>query len=234
DFHRGPFRFPLASYPDVLLPFLLRGQPLDGRRRIAHSWTADRFIARVYYESRRRVRLDLPGGRAALISDTVGFVRDLPHELVEAFRTTLEEAVETDLVAHVVDASNPHAEAQITAVRATLADIGAAAVPEVMVLNKSDRASPGHLARLTGRYSDALVASAATGEGMTALLAALEERLAPITVELDLLIPYERGDLVAEAHRIGEVLSESHEESGTRLTARIPTAEAGPFRSLSG
>jgi GTP-binding protein HflX len=179
-------------------------------------------------------RLDLPGGRAALISDTVGFVRDLPHELVEAFRTTLEEAVETDLVAHVVDASNPHAEAQITAVRATLADIGAAAVPEVMVLNKSDRASPGHLARLTGRYSDALVASAATGDGMTALLAALEERLAPITVELDLLIPYERGDLVAEAHRIGEVLSESHEESGTRLTARIPAAEAGPFRSLSG
>ncbi|MCJ7726730.1 MAG: GTPase HflX [Acidimicrobiia bacterium] len=178
-------------------------------------------------------RLGLPGGRTALISDTVGFVRDLPHELVEAFRTTLEEAVDTDLLVHVVDASNPHAEAQIAAVRATLADIGAAEVPEVIVFNKSDLASDSGIARLTGRHSDGLIVSASTGAGMPALLETLEDRLAPATVELDVLIPYGRGDLVAEAHRIGEVVTETHETTGTRLTVRIPSSEAGAFTALS-
>jgi len=179
-------------------------------------------------------RLQLPGGRTALISDTVGFVRDLPHELVEAFRTTLEEAVETDLLVHVVDASSRHAEAQIAAVRATLAEIGAAEVPEVIVLNKSDLASESDIARLSGRHSDALVVSASTGDGIAGLLEALEDRLAPATVELDILIPYDRGDLVAEAHRIGEVLAETHETGGTRLTVRIPSSEAEYFGSQTG
>jgi len=179
-------------------------------------------------------RLDLPGGRTALVSDTVGFVRALPHELIEAFRTTLEEAVETDLLVHVVDASNPQAEAQITAVRATIGEIGAAEVPEVMALNKSDLASEPEIARLAGRYTDALVVSASTGQGVPGLLVALEDRLTPAMVELNLLIPYDRGDLVAEAHRIGEVISEDHEAGGTRLTARIPTSEAGPFEALDG
>ena len=179
-------------------------------------------------------RLQLPGGRTALVSDTVGFVRDLPHELVEAFRTTLEEAVETDLLVHVVDASSRHAEAQIAAVRATLAEIGAAEVPEVIVLNKSDLASESDIARLSGRHSDALVVSASTGDGIAGLLEALEDRLAPATVELDILIPYDRGDLVAEAHRIGEVLAETHETGGTRLTVRIPSSEAEYFGSQTG
>jgi GTP-binding protein HflX len=174
-------------------------------------------------------RLELPGGRTALLSDTVGFVRDLPHELVEAFRTTLEEAVETDLLLHVVDASSDRAEHQIDAVRSTLADIGAAGLPEIILLNKSDAAGTGALSRLAGHHPDAVTVSAVTGDGMPQLLAAIEDRLAPSTVVLDALIPYDRGDLVAEAHRVGEVLAEDHETGGTRLKARIPTEDAGPF-----
>ena len=177
-------------------------------------------------------RLDLPGGRTALLSDTVGFVHDLPHELVEAFRSTLEEAVETDLLLHVVDASNDRAEQQLIAVRSTLAEIHAAGVPEIVVLNKSDVASAAAVARLTGRHTDAVTVSAATGDGIPNLLEALEERLTPATVHLDVLIPYDRGDLVAEAHRLGEVLAETHEEHGTRLEALIPVAEAGPFEAF--
>jgi len=179
-------------------------------------------------------RLDLPGGRTVLVSDTVGFVRDLPHELVEAFRSTLEEAVETDLLLHVVDGSNPHAEDQIAAVRATLGEIGATEVPEAIVFNKSDIASEAQISRLVGRHTTGLVASASTGEGIQTVLEMLDERLAPTTVELDLLIPYDRGDLVAEAHRIGDVVSEVHEEQGTRLTARIPASEVGQFETLTG
>ncbi|MCB2224566.1 MAG: GTPase HflX [Actinobacteria bacterium] len=178
-------------------------------------------------------RLDLPGGRTTLMSDTVGFVRDLPHELVEAFRSTLEEAVETDLLLHVVDAASPQAEAQIAAVRATLAEIGAEDVPEVIALNKADLAGDGDLARLKGRHPDALVVSAADGTGLDGLLATLEERLSPASVDIDVLVPYDRTGLVAEAHRVGEVLSETHEAGGTRLVARIPAAEAGPFRDLA-
>jgi GTP-binding protein HflX len=177
-------------------------------------------------------RLDLPSGRTALMSDTVGFVRDLPHELVEAFRSTLEEAVETDLLVHVVDASNPQSEAQIGAVRETLGDIGATDVPELIVFNKSDLAGDGDVARLTGRHSG-LVVSAHSGEGIESLVTALDDRLAPASVEIDLLVPYDRGDLVAEAHRIGDVISETHEEGGTRLAARIPASEAAPFQALA-
>jgi len=177
-------------------------------------------------------RLDLPSGRTALMSDTVGFVRDLPHELVEAFRSTLEEAVETDLLIHVVDASNPRSEAQIGAVRETLGEIGATDVPELIVFNKSDLAGEGDVARLTGSHTG-LVVSAHSGEGIEALVTAMDDRLAPASVEIDLLVPYDRGDLVAEAHRIGDVISETHEEGGTRLAARIPTSEAAPFQALA-
>jgi len=174
-------------------------------------------------------RLELPGGRTALLSDTVGFVHDLPHELVEAFRSTLEEAVETDLLLHIVDASSDRAEQQLIAVRSTLADINAAGVPEIIVLNKSDVTPAAAVARLTGSHTEAITVSAVTGDGIPELLVALEDNLAPATVHLDVLIPYDRGDLVAEAHRVGEVLTETHEEQGTRLEALIPVADAAPF-----
>jgi 50S ribosomal subunit-associated GTPase HflX len=133
---------------------------------------------------------------------------------------------------HVVDASNDRAEQQLIAVRSTLAEIHASGVPEIVVLNKSDVASAAAVARLAGHHTDSVTVSAATGDGIPNLLEALEESLTPATVHLDVLIPYDRGDLVAEAHRLGEVLAETHEEHGTRLEALIPVAEARPFEAF--
>ncbi len=177
-------------------------------------------------------RFELPSGRAILLSDTVGFVRDLPHQLVEAFRSTLEEAVETDLLLHVVDAAAPTAEDQIGAVRETLAEIGAAELPEVMVLNKADISPEVTLGRLAALYPDAITISAATGEGLASLAAVLEDRLSPDLVDLELFIPYDRGDLVAAAHADGEVLAEVHDEDGVRLKTRIPVEKAHRYESF--
>ena len=174
-------------------------------------------------------RLTLPSGRLLLLSDTVGFVRRLPHELVEAFRSTLEEAVETDLLVHIVDAAAPDPEGQITAVRTTLAQVGGAGHTELLVFNKVDAAPAAVVGRLLALHPEAVAVSAATGQGIDALLAALDEHLARGTLELDLLIPHHRGDLVAALHRVAEVVSQSHGEEGVRLIARLPSADAAPF-----
>jgi len=168
-------------------------------------------------------RVELPSGREALLSDTVGFVRDLPHELVESFRSTLEEAVDTDLLLHVVDASADQPERQITAVRETLEAINAHQIPEKLVLNKADAISAGVLTRLTNLHPEAVVVSAAEGTGLEALMAYVDEALTPETEDLELLIPFDRGDLVAQLHEMAEILSETHEEAGTHLKARVPT-----------
>ena len=179
-------------------------------------------------------RLPLPSGRTALVSDTVGFVRDLPHQLVEAFRSTLEEAVDTDLLLHVVDAAGPDPEGQIGAVRSTLSGIGSDGVPELLVLNKTDTAPPQALRRLAARHPEAVAVSAVTGEGVERLVDEIDVRLQRESVDLEVLIPYDRGDLPAALHRVGEVLSESHEADGVRITARVPVSEAAPFRPYAG
>ncbi len=174
-------------------------------------------------------RLELPSGRPTLISDTVGFVRDLPHELVEAFRSTLEEAVETDLLAHIVDAAADDPVGQIAAVRETLAEIGSAQRPELLVINKVDAAPPAQVRRLQALYPEAVTVSALDGRGIPELLEAIDRLLTPPTMDLEVLIPYDRGDVGAALHRVAEILSETHDGDGTRITARIPTAEAAPF-----
>ncbi len=168
-------------------------------------------------------RVELPSGREALLSDTVGFVRDLPHQLVESFRSTLEEAVDTDLLLHVVDASADQPERQITAVRQTLEAINAHQIPEKLVLNKADAISAAALTRLTNLHPDAVVVSAVAGTGLETLMAFVDEALTPETEDLELLIPFDRGDLVAQLHEMAEILSETHEEAGTHLKARVPT-----------
>ncbi len=168
-------------------------------------------------------RVHLPSGREALLSDTVGFVRDLPHQLVESFRSTLEEAVDTDLLLHVVDASADQPERQIAAVRETLEAINAHQIPEKLVLNKVDVISAGALTRLTNLHPDAVVVSAATGTGLEDLMSFVDEALTPETEDLELLIPFDRGDVVAHLHEMAEILSETHEEAGTHLKARVPT-----------
>ena len=177
-------------------------------------------------------RLDLPGGRRVLLSDTVGFVRDLPHTLVEAFRSTLEEAVDTQLLIHVVDGSADDPVAQISAVRSTLQSIGAHRVPELLAINKIDVAPPVAVDRLLGRYPGAIPVSALTGEGADDLLAAVEESLTAEQVDLEVLVPFDRGDLVDLLHRHGEIISEDYESEGTRIKARLPARHVAAFEGM--
>ncbi|GBC87353.1 GTPase HflX [bacterium HR12] len=167
----------------------------------------------------RRVRL--PSGREATISDTVGFVRKLPHELVEAFRSTLEEVARADLVLHVADAASSELEAQIEAVRTVLAEIGAGRVPEILALNKIDLLAPGERDRLRERHPEAVLISAATGEGLEELLERAAERLPRYPVRVEVLIPHDRGDLLALLHREAEVLSERALPEGVLVRARV-------------
>src|SRR5882672_3838271 len=154
-------------------------------------------------------------GRAYTLTDTVGFVRHLPHQLVEAFRSTLEEVAQADLVVHIVDGSHPAPEEQVRAVREVLAEVGAEKVPEMLVVNKTDTADEETLLHLKRLWPDAVFVSARTGSGVDGLRAAIESRLPRPAVEIDVLVPYERGDLVARLHERGEVLGSEHTEHGT-------------------
>jgi GTP-binding protein HflX len=156
------------------------------------------------------------------LTDTVGFVRHLPHQLVDAFRSTLEEVADADLVLHVVDGSDPDPRAQLAAVREVLSQIGARAVPELVVINKADAADPIEIDGLRLAEPRSVVVSARTGAGIDKLLAELEQLLPRKQREMTVTLPYDRGDLVSRAHREGEVLQVSHSENGTELTARVP------------
>ena len=174
----------------------------------------------------RTRRLALPGGETVLVSDTVGFVRKLPHQLVEAFRSTLEEVREADLLMHVVDGSVPEPEAQMEAVRLVLDEIGAADVPELVAVNKADRAlSPRRLAE---RHPGAVVVSALTGEGLEDLLRAIGDALRAADRVVELVVPFDRGDVLAAVHREGEVVGESHGEVAT--VVHVVLDEAGRAR----
>ena len=171
-------------------------------------------------------RLALPGGEPVLLSDTVGFVRRLPHGLIEAFKSTLEVATASDLLVHVVDAAAVDPNGQIIAVREILAEIGADKVPELLLINKSDL-DPDSAKRLVHEHRGAVGFSAATGEGLNDLLLAIGDRMRALTTVIELLIPYDRGDIVATVHREGEVVSTSNEDIGMRVRARLADASAG-------
>ncbi|MFS8586623.1 MAG: GTPase, partial [Acidimicrobiia bacterium] len=174
-------------------------------------------------------RLSLPGGETVLLTDTVGFIRKLPHQLVEAFRSTLDVAVGADLLVHVVDASAPDVEGNIRAVRTVLCEIGADRVPELLAFNKADLA-PEAAERLREEHEGSVALSAVTGQGVDRLLATIGDRLRAMTTVLDLVIPFDRGDLLAAAHRAGEVLHEEPGEGGMHLRGRFDDATAGRFR----
>ncbi|HEX3090325.1 MAG TPA: GTPase HflX, partial [Ilumatobacteraceae bacterium] len=171
-------------------------------------------------------RLSLPGGEPVLITDTVGFVRNLPHGLVEAFKSTLEVAGRGDYLVHVVDCTAADPEGQISAVREVLLEIGASHLPELLVFNKCD-AEPDVAKNLVDRYEGSVAVSALTGEGIEGFLYALGDRLRALSKVVELLIPYDRGDLLAAVHREGEVLSTHHDEGGVRVRARLADASAG-------
>jgi GTP-binding protein HflX len=173
-----------------------------------------------------------PSGRDYTLADTVGFVRHLPHELVEAFRSTLEEVRDADLILHVVDGSDDAPDEQIDAVREVLNEIDAGQVPELIVINKADLADPETIAALLRREPHSVVVSARTGQGFDVLLDAIEKDLPSRLVEVTVLVPYSRGDLLSRAHRQGEVLHVAHEASGTLLHARVPEALANELAAV--
>jgi GTPase len=168
----------------------------------------------------RRART--PAGRPFTLTDTVGFVRHLPHQLVDAFRSTLEEVTEADLILHVVDGSDADPRAQLAAVREVLGEIGAGEVPEIVVINKADDADPIEVEGLRLSERESVVVSARTGAGIDDLLREIERRLPRHDRQVTVTIPYHRGDLVSRAHQEGEVLAVRHGQDGTELTARVP------------
>ena len=179
-------------------------------------------------------RLRLPTNQNVLLTDTVGFIRKLPHGLVEAFKATLEEVVQADLLLHVVDASHPEAEQQIQAVDAVLKEIGADGKPTMMVFNKIDQLNGSRVAlsRSLERHPHGVAISAATGEGIPALLAELGSRLRPVREFMELSVPHDRSGVIARLHKVGQVIERNYNGKSARFKARIPPhlhEEFAPF-----
>ncbi len=166
-------------------------------------------------------RAETADGRVYTLTDTVGFVRNLPHQLVEAFRSTLEEVADADVIVHVVDAAHPDPAAQLATVRDVIGDVGGRDIPEIVVFNKADLVSGDTRLVLQGLEPAALFVSSRTGEGIDALRARIEGALPQPEVEVTALVPYDRGDLVSAVHSTGIILAQSHEPGGTLLHARV-------------
>ncbi|MFJ6694488.1 GTPase HflX [Streptomyces sp. NPDC091272] len=177
-------------------------------------------------------RAETPSGRLYTLADTVGFVRHLPHHIVEAFRSTMEEVGDSDLILHVVDGSHPAPEEQLAAVREVIRDVGALDVPEIVVINKADAADPVVLQRLLRIEKHAIAVSARSGQGIAELLELIDRELPRPSVEIEVLVPYIQGALVSRAHAEGEVISEEHTEEGTLLKARVHGELAAEFASF--
>jgi GTPase len=179
-------------------------------------------------------RAETPDGRVYTLTDTVGFVRHLPHQLVEAFRSTLEEVAAADLILHVVDGSDADPELQLAAVREVLGELGAADVPELVVVNKADVADPLVIDRLRRRERHSVVVSARTGEGIDELRSLVARELPRPTIDVHVLLPYERGDLVSRIHDEGELIESEHTAEGTRVRARVRAALAAELAAFDG
>jgi GTP-binding protein HflX len=178
-------------------------------------------------------RCESADGRGYTLADTVGFVRHLPTQLIEAFRSTLEEVADADLILHIVDASDADPEAQIRAVREVFSDIDALAVPEQLVFNKVDAADPATVLRLRGLAPDAVFVSAQTGHGLDELRALVEDRLPRPDIAVTVLVPYTRGDLVTRLHDEADVLETEHTARGTLVQARVGAALAEQLRPFT-
>lgn len=172
-------------------------------------------------------------GRVYTIADTVGFVRNLPHQLVEAFRSTLEEVGDSDLIVHVVDAAHPDPAGQIATVRDVIGDVGARDIPELIVFNKADLVGPEERLVLRGLAPDAVFASARTGEGIDEVLEAITRMLPDPAVEIDLLVPYDRGDIVSMLHESGRVISVEYVDAGTRVKAFASPEQAAQLAGFA-
>ncbi len=214
--HRSPYKqVSIVGYTNAGKSSLLR------RLTGAEVKVEDRLFATLDPTTRK---LQLPGGEQILLTDTVGFVRKLPHQLVEAFKSTLEVAAGADLLVHVVDGSVVDPELHMQAVADVLGEIGGAEVPQLVVFNKADLVDDP--LRLTRAYPGSVVASAVSGAGIDGVLAAIGDELRALSTEYDLFVPWARGDALAAAHREGEVIEEESTEGGMRLRVRLEEASA--------
>ncbi len=178
-------------------------------------------------------RLRLPTNQNVLLSDTVGFIRKLPHDLVDAFKATLEEVVEADLLLHVVDISSPHAEEQIVAVNQVLGELGVADKPMLMVFNKIDRVTaPGLAKRYTSEYENSIVVSAKTREGFDAFMAELGKQLRPVRQMVELSIPHSKSNVIARLHEVGQVMERNYDGAEAVFKALIPPNHLAHFESF--
>lgn len=217
----GIFRVALVGYTNAGKSTLLNA--LTG----ADVLQADMLFATLDSTTRR---MTLPDGRDVTLTDTVGFIHKLPHTLVEAFKSTLDEVREADLLLIVVDAGAAQREAQMQAVREVLGEIGASRTASLVVFNKVDTIEPEDRALLERRFPSALFVSAMKGEGLDALLERIGEEASRSSVLATVLVPYTRGDLVTLAHQRARILSERHTDTGTEMALRIPKELIPVFR----
>ena len=176
-------------------------------------------------------KIKLPSGREVTVTDTVGFVRHLPHQLVEAFRSTLEEITDADLVLHLLDGSDESPMSQLNAVREVLAELGLTEVKELVVINKVDVADSQTIAEMKLLVPDALFISAKTGTGLAQLLELIDEKLAAVDLVVDLVLPFSAQQLVSRVHKVGRVEKIEHLETGTRIVAAVPAALAEELKA---
>ena len=193
----------------------------------ASTLTEDKLFATLDPMTRR---LRLPTNQNVLLSDTVGFIRKLPHDLVDAFKATLEEVIEADLLLHVVDISLPQAQEQIDAVNVVLDELEVADKPMLMVFNKIDRVTaPGLAKRFTDQYPNSIVVSARTGEGFDAFMSELGKQLRPVREMLELRIPHSQPELIAQLHEVGQVLERDYDAPEAVFKALIPPSHRALF-----
>lgn len=218
----GMFKVALAGYTNAGKSSLIN------RLTGADVLSYDKLFATLDSTTRK---FELPEGREVTVTDTVGFIQKLPTTLVEAFKSTLDEITGADLVLHVIDASSPEFEGQIEAVCEVLDQIGAQSIPTIATFNKCDLLDAETLAGLKRRYPSAQFVSARTGEGIEGLVGAIAQAASAADTKLDVLIPYQRGDLVSLAHERCHIISESHGEAGTRLQLLVAPAFVSTFSS---
>jgi len=193
----------------------------------ASTLTEDKLFATLDPMTRR---LRLPTNQNVLLSDTVGFIRKLPHDLVDAFKATLEEVIEADLLLHVVDISSSQAQEQIEAVNVVLDELDVADKPTLMVFNKIDRVTaPGLAKRFTDQYPNSIVVSARSGEGFDAFMSELGKQLRPVREMLELSIPHSQPEMIAQLHEVGQVLERDYDASEALFKALIPPSHRALF-----